>query len=346
MSQHPKDASFLIGHQRSLDAIKASLDKPTHSWLFEGRPGIGKATLAYRFIKYLLAKDDSNKNAETLEVPLADSVHKMVSGQVHPDLTVVGSDGAMGEISADQVRKAMLRIYNRPAVSEFNILLIDNAEKLNRNSANMLLKTLEEPPGHAVIILVCNSSNTLPKTIASRCRKVAFSALSQVEVCTILKRLIPGISDEEIADLTTVSNGSVGDAMKLCDLGEAAYSGLEAYKSVLKLLGQKAPLDHFLSELFAQDINAIWPFVRIILPRVFLLPCSWLIGLEQSSIIDVEHVWLKHISQSASMQAVVKSYAKAMSIINDTEALDLDKRASLVMLFAALINLNKSLLTQ
>jgi hypothetical protein len=268
----------------------------------------------------------------------------MISNQIHPDLTVVESDG---EISADRVRKAISRIYNRPTVSDFNILLIDNAEKLNRNSANMLLKTLEEPPSHAVIILLCNNNNTLPKTIASRCRKVAFSALSQGEVCTILKRLISGAPDEEIADLATVSNGSVGDAMRLCDLDEDAYSGLEIYKSVLTLLSQGAPLDHFLSELFAKDINTIWRFVSIILPRMFMLPCNWLVGIgPQSSIIDVEHAWLKHINQSASAQAVVKSYAKAMSIINDVELLDLDKRASVVMLFAMLIKLNKSILIQ
>ncbi|MDR1031753.1 MAG: AAA family ATPase [Holosporales bacterium] len=343
MSQRPKDTLFLIGHQRPLDAIKASLDKSTHSWLFEGRSGVGKATLAYRFIKYLLAKDGNNKNAETLEVSPTDPVHKMISNQIHPDLTVVESDG---EISADQVRKAISRIYNRPAVSDFNILLIDNAEKLNRNSANMLLKTLEEPPSHAVIILVCNNSNTLPKTIASRCRKVTFSALSLGEVSTILRRLIPGVSNEEIVDLATVANGSVGDAMKLYAPDEEAYIGLEAYKSVLKLLSQGASLNCLLSELFARDISTVWPFVRIILPRLFLLPCNWLIGLEQSSTIDAEYTWLKHISRSVSVQTVVKSYTKATSIINNTEALDLDKRASITMLFAALINLNKSLLTQ
>ncbi|MDR1474972.1 MAG: AAA family ATPase [Holosporales bacterium] len=321
--------------------VKANINQPSHSWMFEGRSGIGKATLAYRFIKYILSDENSGRNLEKLEVSPLDRIHKLIGNQIHPDLTVVESDT---EISADLARKAISRLYKRPSISNFNVLLIDGAEKLNRSSANMLLKTLEEPPNHAVIILVCNSSNTLPKTIVSRCRRIAFSALSHEEIGKILKRIAPDMPENEIGNLAIISNGSVGDAAILYGLDKDAADKLALYRSMVKLFSEKASLSRICVEFFAREIDDAWFFVRIVFPRFFMLPCNYLIGLEPQLATNEEYVWLRNINPLTSVQTAVKAYSTAMSVLSDTEAFDLDKRASLLILLNILSEFNKALL--
>ena len=194
----------IIGNEKIKQELKnyAYQNKASHSYLFVGQEGIGKKLFATEFAKILLCE-----NAE--EVEPCDSCIKFQSNN-HPDFEIIESDGK--SVKIEQIRNLQEGISQKPIVSKRKIYIIDDSDKMTKEAQNALLKTLEEPPEYAIIILVASNESKLLATIKSRCMKIAFQPLGKEEMKTYLRKA--GI-EEKNANLLNLYNGSIGKAIRL-----------------------------------------------------------------------------------------------------------------------------------
>ena len=266
---HPREAQGLIGHddaeQTLLRAVNARLP---HAWIFGGLKGIGKATLAYRLAKALLVQGRSTASLATLDTdPSLPAVRRVVAG-AHPDLLVLRrpADPKTGklksELPVDEVRRLGEFFARHSAEGGRHIAIIDSADELNRNAANALLKTLEEPPKGGLLIVIAHRPRALLPTIRSRCRLLTMAPLTEAEVGRTLDRIAPDLKDA--ATLVRLSGGSVGAALEM-----AAFDGPGLDASLRKIAasgGRDASAAHALANDLALAAQA--PRFRLFLDRL------------------------------------------------------------------------------
>lgn len=162
----------LIGHNDVLkDLINLfNLNKLPNTILLSGKKGIGKSIIAFHFINYVFSKDEINKyDIENNIINLSNKSFKLVNNNTHPNFFIIDVKDEKKTIEVNQIRE-MINFSNK---SSFNnaekIILIDNVENLNKNSANALLKILEEPKNKTFFILIHDSQKRIIDTIKSRC---------------------------------------------------------------------------------------------------------------------------------------------------------------------------------
>jgi DNA polymerase-3 subunit delta' len=224
-----------FGHRRA-EAILLrawTTGRLPHGWLFRGPRGVGKATLAYRFARRLLAGADH-------ELAAADPAHpvfRMVAGAAHPDLRVLrlAADPKSGrtrrDIPVEDVRAADEALHETAARGGARVLIVDAVDDLNRSGTNALLKLLEEPPPGVVLLLICQRPGMVPPTIPSRCAQLTLAPLRKAEVLAGLERLAPGMASERRALLAELAEGSIGRALEL-----DATGWLESYAELVQKL--------------------------------------------------------------------------------------------------------------
>jgi DNA polymerase III subunit delta' len=179
----------------------ALTDEPAHAYLLHGPPGVGKRTAALAFAAALLG--DSRR----------------VEARTHPDLYVLEPLGEM--IRIDDVRALRHDLHMRPFEADRRVYLVLDAERMNEDAADALLKDLEEPPPYAVIVLVASELGPLPPTILSRCQLVPFRRLSERAVREWITERAPERSEEEIRALSRASAGRLDRARRLLDAAAA-----------------------------------------------------------------------------------------------------------------------------
>ena len=215
----PEANPHLFGHaaaeQTMVRAWQAGRLPP--AWLLRGPPGIGKATLAYRFARRLLAGAEYEAAAGDPGHP----IFRMVAGRAHPDLRVLKRElnsktGKLRrDIIVDQVRDAETALHETAARGGWKVLIVDLADELNPNGANALLKLLEEPPSGTVMLLVCQRPGVLPRTILSRCMQLVLVPLPPAELAAALGQLAPELAPERRSVLAELAQGSPGRALEL-----------------------------------------------------------------------------------------------------------------------------------
>ena len=222
MAPEPRANPALLGHEAAeatlIEALRA--DRMHHAWLITGPDGVGKATLAFRFARRLLAGLPSD-NALALDP--AHPVFRRVAAGSHADLLTV--ERAYDEkrrrmrtqIAVEDVRKVGAFMSLTPAEGGWRVVVVDGAEELNQNSANALLKVLEEPPPRAVLLLVCAAPGRLLPTIRSRCRRLRLDPLAQDAMERLLADYLPDLAADERGRLVTVAEGSPGRALMLAE---------------------------------------------------------------------------------------------------------------------------------
>lgn len=217
----------ILGHDRNIEVLRRSLinGKTAHSYLFEGVNGSGRKKTALALIQALFCtvKPDDACGVCT-------SCCKIESGN-HPDIHLIGPLPDKRDISVDQLRELQHDLSLRPYEAPRKACIIDPAERMNTSSANSLLKTLEEPPGNALIILLTENAGMLLPTVRSRCQLMRFAPLSPEHLITLLVR--SGMATDAARLIAPMSGGSLQKALELDN--EALVAKREA---VLKKVNQ------------------------------------------------------------------------------------------------------------
>ena len=232
---HPRETTALSGHREAEMALLSAYrsGRIPHAWLIGGAQGIGKATLAYRMARFVLAHRNplaaDVQNAETLWVDPSDPVARHIAAGAHGGLLTLerslNDKGVMRTvITVDETRETISFFGSTAAVEGWRVCIVDTVDELNPNAANALLKILEEPPQQSLFLLVSHAPARVLPTIQSRCRKLPLRPLGASEVIHAAAEAANiAIDDPALAEAAEASEGSVaraltllgGDALKL-----------------------------------------------------------------------------------------------------------------------------------
>ncbi len=188
----------IIGHNRVVGLLKSELSSPAQAYLLVGPQAVGKATVARRFAAGLLGDDGRTR--------------RLALAGTHPDLTILEPEGATS-LGVDQARDVVTRASMSPVEADRTVFFFPDAGAMTESASNALLKTLEEPTSSVVFILVAESEDDFPPTVASRCRTIHMGRVPQSEIASALVTL--GLSEEEASGVAVVSGGRPGLALAL-----------------------------------------------------------------------------------------------------------------------------------
>lgn len=256
--QPPRLMNECLGHrdveEKLLDMINTG--HLPHALIFAGPEGIGKSTMAFRLVRYLLrhgiplqgasAADGGlfgdalpPVKAKSLMTDADDQVSRMVASAGHPDLLTVEREfdekknRFKGAVGIDPVRRIAPFMRMTASFNGWRIAIIDDADTMTNEAQNALLKILEEPPPQALLLLVCHRPGMMIPTIRSRCRLLHFQPLSLVDFSNLLRRQEAGLREADLAILYAIAGGSAGQGIRLLEEG-----GLEVIYKVTALLSQ------------------------------------------------------------------------------------------------------------
>ena len=326
----PRLTHELFGHaeaeQTLLDAYRGG--RIPHAWLIGGESGIGKATLAYRMARFVLAYPDpampAVQKALSLAVPPDHPVARRIAGQAHSDLLVLRrvineKTGKLFTVTrVEDVRRSVPFFGSTAGEGGWRVAIVDPLEDLNRAGENALLKVLEEPPPRALLLLVSHAPGRVLPTIRSRCRSLILRPLAAEDVARAATAAMgEGASAEDIRAAATAADGSVGRALMLLE-GDA----LELRQQVNGLLDRLPALDpralHALGEEIAgtqaETLAAFMDAVN-----------AWLSGLLRSG-----------PQERARLARVAEVWASVNRAMREAEAYNLDRKPLVFSVFGQL----------
>jgi len=210
---HPRETFSFVGHEAEEQALADAFrgGRMHHAWLLGGPKGLGKASLAYRFARFALGAKPIGPRP--LDVDCKHVVARRVAALSHPDLFVLrrglnDRGKPRREITVDEARDLSAFFSLAPSEGGMRVAIIDAVDDLNRNAANAILKTLEEPPARSALLLVCHAPGAALATIRSRCRCLALRPLADASVRTAM-----GAGVDEA--LVSLAKGRPGRAIAL-----------------------------------------------------------------------------------------------------------------------------------
>ncbi len=270
----PRETTVLYGHAEAeavlLEAYRSG--RFPHAWLIGGPAGIGKATLAYRLARFILAHPDARAplvhDATSLHVDADHPVARRIAAQAHGDLLVLErminekTGKLYQDIRVDDVRRTVAFFGSTPGEGGWRVAIVDSVDELNPSGANALLKVLEEPPRRGVLLLVSHSAARVLPTIRSRCRLLGLRPLAEADVAYAAAAALGDEPDApRITAAAAVADGSVRRALALLD-GDA----LELRNAIVALLERLPAVDpralHALGDrLYGTDPATLAAFV-------------------------------------------------------------------------------------
>jgi DNA polymerase-3 subunit delta' len=189
-------------------AIKA--DHLSHAYIFTGQNGVGKTLFAKEFVKALNCKNDENDSCNSCQNCIR------IENHTHPDVFWTDREEKAKFIKIENIRNLQNSVRLSPLESDHKIFIIKEADKMNEEASNCLLKTLEEPSPNTIIILIANSMTPIKDTIRSRCQIIRFHPIPT----HIIANQLTGKSETDankIGWISRFSNGSLGNALELLD---------------------------------------------------------------------------------------------------------------------------------
>ncbi len=335
---HPREALALVGHEEAeqalLDAYRDG--RLPQAIILGGQAGIGKATLAWRLARFVLAYPDPSSTAvlTNLDVPADHPVTHRLNALSHGDVFLLRREWnektkrAFTEIRADDVRQAIHLFQQAAGAGGYRVCIVDSAEDLNRSGANALLKLIEEPPPRSLFLIIAHRPGRVIATLRSRCRLVLLKPLGEGEITAIVKSLGRPWSDIDAGALEAAAaraHGSVHAALRLLD-----ERGLELDRDMTRLL----------ADLPSIDWRAVHEFADQVAGREGTADYDMFLA----AIVDwIDERLRREAGQGARRLApLAEVWEKAAEAARETEVLNLDRRPFILSLFADLATAAKA----
>ncbi len=196
----------VIGHRGVVAVLQRDVGNPAHAYLFVGPLGVGKAAVARRFAAGIICAGDQ-------------ACRSRVMRGLHPDVVLVEPDGRSA-ITVEQARNTVALANLAPVEGSRKVFVLEEGGAMNDEAANALLKTLEEPTASTVFIVIAESEDDLPETVASRCRTVVFGRVPEEEIVSGLET--QGVATERAEQAARISGGRPGLAISLATRADVA----------------------------------------------------------------------------------------------------------------------------
>lgn len=329
-SRLPRETTALFGHQ---DAERALLDayksgRIAHAWMIGGPPGIGKATLAFRLARFVLAHPDPHspdvQKATSLAVDPDHAVARRVAAQAQNDLLVL--ERSINEqtgklytvIRVDDVRRTVSFFGSTAGEGGWRIAIVDAVDDLQREGANALLKVLEEPPERSLLLLISHAPGRELPTIRSRCRRLLLRPLEADDVARALAQATGRNVDEpEVRQAADMAEGSVGRALGLLD-----GAALALRQRMLELFAQLPDPD-------PRALHALGEAIGGTDPRTL------------EAFMDMVNGWLsaqlmRRTQPAAQLARVAETWEKVNRAAREVETYNLERKPLVFSVFGAL----------
>jgi DNA polymerase-3 subunit delta' len=249
---HPRTTARLIGQSGAEAAFLQAFNggRLHHGWMITGPRGVGKATLAWKLARFLLATPEheggmfASPPPETLDIPDANPIARRIAALSEPRLFLLRraantkGDNLQSVISVDEVRKMKSFFTLSAADGGRRVAIIDSVDEMNPSAANALLKLLEEPPARVTLFLISHQPAKLLPTIRSRCRELRLAPLNADDLSDALTQAGGDVAPEHRIALAQLAGGSVGEAFRMTNL-----DGLKLYATLIRLFGTLPRLD-------------------------------------------------------------------------------------------------------
>ena len=327
VTRHPRQTTAFFGHA---DAERTLLDayrggRMPHAWLIGGPVGIGKATLAYRLARFVLAHPDpmavAVQAAQSLDLDPAHGTVRRIAGQAHPDLIALerteNENGVLRTvITVEQTGRTGSFFGSTAGEGGWRVCIVDSADELHPAAANKLLKVLEEPPARSIFLLVSHAPGRLLPTIRSRCRRLDLRPLAEADIVRAVTAALDGAAyDADVARAAAAADGSVAAALDLLD-GPA----LAIRERVLGLIRQLPAMDtealHALGDVVAD--NAVF-----------------------AAFIDTVRAWIvsrlhEGPQERGRLNRIAEAWEKVNGATRDAQEYNLDRRPLVFAVFGML----------
>jgi len=239
-----------------LDAYRSG--RMHHAWMIGGPKGIGKATLAYRFARFVLAHPDPSVDdvaaAQDLSVPMAHPASRRIAARAHPNLLSLERPYDLDRkrfktaLTVAEIRRTVSFFGSTGGEAGWRIAVVDPADDMNASAANALLKGLEEPPRRGLFLLVSHAPGRVLPTIRSRCRRLDLAPLPPEAIVTAIRGRA-GADEDDLALAAALADGSLRRAILLVG-GE----GLEVYRGLTAVLAGLPDIDVAAAHDFADSV--------------------------------------------------------------------------------------------
>lgn len=346
---HPRENQRFFGHEEAVQTLFSSFTNGNlpGAWLISGPRGIGKATMAYRFARFMLhngsAKPGGLFAAEApstdLSIPKTSPAFAKVSIGSHPDLLVLesgseNSDSASGDILVDEARKIGSFLHLTSSETPYRLVIIDSIDDMNSNAANSILKLLEEPPANAMFILISHAPGRLLPTIRSRCRQIRMRELPPTTALNVLQNIAPDISEDVGLGLIELASGSPGIAYDL-----HINKGIEIYGNIVAIISSLPKLDIVAVQKLGESVSGktnenYWRITKMLLNKV-LIDATKNNAINKSIATSYSEKNYNNFKLTVAINTkrLLEIWKESNSLLVDADKLHLDRKAVLMKIF-------------